>query len=57
MTLYKIGQRVDRIQDNDPKGAVIISIQERPDFQTNYELLYDEGGSGWWTEDSIKPIN
>jgi hypothetical protein len=57
MALYKIGQRVDRIQDNDPKGAVIISIQERPDFQTNYELLYDEGGSGWWAEDSIKPIN
>jgi hypothetical protein len=57
MALYKIGQRVDRIQDNEPKGAVIISIQESPYFSTNYELLYDEGGTGWWTEDSIKPID
>lgn len=56
MPLYKVGDRVERIQDNEPKGAVIIAIQESPIFQTNYELRYDEGGSGWWVEDCIKLI-
>jgi hypothetical protein len=56
MALYSIGQRVDRIQDQLPRGAVIIDIFEFEGRITNYELAYDEGGSGWWPEDCIKPI-
>ena len=56
MALYSIGQRVDRIQDKLPRGAVIIDIFEFEGRITNYELAYDEGGSGWWPEDCIKPI-
>lgn len=56
MTLYKIGDRVDRIEDRPVTGATIIAIETNDHFGTNYELQYDEGGTGWWPESAIKPI-
>jgi len=56
MPLYKIGDRVDRIEDRPVTGATIIAIQESEHFGTSYELEYDEGGTGWWPENTIKAI-
>lgn len=53
MALYKIGQHVNRIQDQEPKGAVVIAIQVDPIIGTCYELQYDEGGTGWWPETAL----
>lgn len=51
---FEIGQRVDRIEDKEITGATIISIQETGDF-TGIELQYDEGSTGWWPVNCIKP--
>jgi hypothetical protein len=56
MALYKIGDRVDRIEDRPITGATIIAIQNSTLFGVSYELEYDEGGTGWWPEDCLKPI-
>ena len=53
-TTYEIGQRVDRIEDREITGATIISIQETGDI-TCVELQYDEGSTGWWPVNCIKP--
>lgn len=53
-TTYKVGDRVDRIEDREQTGATIISIVESGDM-TSIELQYDEGGTGWWPENCIKP--
>lgn len=55
MPEYKVGDRVDRIEDREITGATIISIQESPNGDI-VELQYDEGGSGWWPVSAIKPI-
>jgi hypothetical protein len=54
--MYKIGDRVDRIEDREVTGATIINIQISGTGEVYYELQYDEGGSGWWGENAIKPI-
>jgi hypothetical protein len=56
MPEYKIGDRVDRIEDRETTGATIISIQNLTD-DIVVELQYDEGGTGWWPVSAIKPIN
>lgn len=55
MPEYKVGDRVDRIEDREVTGATIISIQQ-VNNDIIVELQYDEGGSGWWPASSIKPI-
>lgn len=57
MALYKIGERVNRIEDREITGATIIAIYESNIFVTQYQLEYDEGGSGWWPETAIKPFD
>lgn len=51
---YTIGQRVNRIEDRDPVGAVIIAIQDNGATPL-LELAYDEGGTGWWPADCVEP--
>lgn len=52
-TTFKVGDRVDRIEDREVTGATIISIEEHGD-RISVELQYDEGGTGWWPVDCIK---
>lgn len=54
MAKYNVGDRVDRIEDREVTGATVLSVQEHGE-SVSYELQYDEGGSGWWPEDCIKP--
>lgn len=56
MSLYKIGDRVDRIEDRPVTSATIIALSESEYFGTSYELQYDEGGTGWWPENALRPI-
>ena len=53
-TNYQVGDRVDRIENREVTGATIISIQETGN-SVCVELQYDEGGTGWWPIDCIKP--
>jgi hypothetical protein len=53
---FNIGDRVDRIEDRAVTGATILSIIERENETNIIEIQYDEGGSGWWPETSIRPI-
>jgi hypothetical protein len=48
---FKVGDRVERIENREIVGATILSIQQINETETIVELQYDEGGSGWW------PIN
>lgn len=50
---FKIGDRVNRIEDRDILGATIISIQQQ-EHSFFVELQYDEGGSGWWPVSCIE---
>ena len=56
-SIFKVGDRVERIEDRDVTGATILSITEL-DFGSNViEIEYDEGtGTGWWPEDSLRPL-
>lgn len=53
MRLYPDGARVRRLENREDVNATVIGFQE-PNI---YELAYDEGGSGWWPEDSIEALN
>jgi hypothetical protein len=50
---FAVGQRVIRINEN--LGAVVIVVQNTGNLEIFYCIKYDEGGSGWWPEDSLKP--
>jgi hypothetical protein len=55
---FEVGQKVDRIEDRDITGATILSIQQHDagfDEFATVELLYDEGGTGWWPTSALKP--
>lgn len=54
-SIYNVGDRVDRIEDRAVTGATIISIIERDDGNV-IEIQYDEGGSGFWPEESLRPM-
>lgn len=41
--MFNIGERVHRIEVREVVGAVVIAVDG-----DNYELQYDEGGTGWW---------
>ena len=51
MNLFKIGDRVNRIEDREVTGATVIAIDGE-----NCEIAYDEGGSGWWPYDALELI-
>jgi hypothetical protein len=57
-TTFEVGQKVDRIENRDVTGATILSIHHYGaglDEDATVELLYDEGGTGWWPTSAIKP--
>jgi hypothetical protein len=49
---FQVGDRVNRIEDREVTGAVVITVVIRPDGNV-YEIQYDEGGSGWWPESAL----
>ena len=53
---FKVGDRVDRIENREVTAATILSIQQVGD-DTILEIQYDEGGSGWWPATAVKPLN
>ena len=70
-TVFKVGMRVDRIEDREITGATIIGIQSRGESVTeatylpddynmmdmiSAEIAYDEGGTGWWPLSCLRPI-
>ena len=60
MSEYKVGDRVNRIEDRDITAATVIQVLKisLPDDKDEYslELAYDEGGSGWWPSSTVKHI-
>lgn len=54
-SIFQIGQRVDRIEDREVTEATVIQIIERDDGNM-IEISYLEGGSGWWPESALRPI-
>jgi hypothetical protein len=52
---FKVGDRVERIEDRAVTGATILSIVAR-ETENIFELQYDEGGTGWWPESSIRAL-
>lgn len=52
---YKVGDRVDRIENREVTAATIISI-EQVGQDIILEIQYDEGGSGWWPATAVKPL-
>jgi len=60
---FEIGQRVNRKEERDVVGAVILEYLEL-DNQITYKIQYDEGitegandGTGWWFEEYLEAEN
>lgn len=51
---YKIGDRVQRIEQRDVTAATVITVQTVGDDDIILELQYDEGGTGWWPATSVR---
>lgn len=56
---FSIGQRVNRIEMRDIVGATVISFEPTiynigSDYV--YYIKYDEGGFGYWPENSLEAI-
>jgi len=49
---YKPGDRVYRMQEFMPTGALVVDFLNLPDGEQLY-LQYDEGGNGWWPADAV----
>lgn len=54
-TTYKPGDRVERIEDREETAATVLSVHTVGD-QVVLELQYDEGGTGWWPVESVRPL-
>jgi hypothetical protein len=68
--MFKVGDRVDRVENRQQTGATVLSINEsinesiieNPNPEENaevvqkviLELSYDEGGSGWWPAECVQ---
>jgi hypothetical protein len=51
---YATGDNVKRLEDRPQVGAVVLAVEDGMDGQV-LELSYDEGGTGWWPADAVKP--
>lgn len=51
---FKIGDRVRRLEERDVVTATVIAAEDG--MIRVYELQYDEGGTGWWPENTIELI-
>jgi len=49
---YKPGDRVYRVQEFMPTGALVIDSIDTDWGEVVY-LSYDEGGHGWWPADAV----
>lgn len=47
----KVNDRVNRIEDREVTGAIILEINGE-----NALISYDEGGEGWWPFDCLELI-
>ena len=56
MSLFQIGDRVERIEDRPICGAVVIEVYESDieGGKPSYLIRYDEGGEGFWPESGLK---
>lgn len=64
--MFKVGDRVDRVENRQQTGATVLSINESIIENPNpeetvevvrkviLELSYDEGGSGWWPAECVQ---
>jgi len=64
--MFKVGDRVDRVENRQQTGATILSINEsiienpNPEEtvevvrKVTLELSYDEGGSGCWPAEYVQ---
>ena len=60
---FSVGQKVIRIQDNEPKAATVLQVIDNgvnsPFSRFCYQIQYNEGatdgnnGTGFWTENSL----
>mgnify|MGYP003554271518 FL=1 len=50
--MFEVGQRVNRKEDREIVGATVLEVIVIMDENT-YLIEYDEGGQGYWTEDSL----
>ena len=51
---FDIGQRVNRREDRATVGAIVLQIGDEGE-EPSYLIGYDEGGEGWWPEQSLQP--
>jgi hypothetical protein len=49
--MFNIGDRVNRKETRETVGASVIGIDG-----DNYELAYDEGGTGWWPAEALESV-
>jgi hypothetical protein len=54
---FKPGDRVVRIEEREHVAATVVGVDKMvgPEEYFSYLITYDEGGEGWWPEDSLKP--
>jgi hypothetical protein len=55
MQAISIGSVVRRMEPPLSGRARVIGLVSSP-YQLDYELEYEEGGSGWWPADSIELV-
>ena len=60
LQLFQVGQRVNRVQDQEPKGAIILDVVYLREY--TYLIKYDELDeaeqpiTGWWTESGLTDV-
>jgi hypothetical protein len=60
LQLFQVGQRVNRVQEQEPKGAIILEVVHLSEYV--YLILYDELDeaqqpiTGWWTESGLTEV-
>jgi len=54
---FKVGDRVRRVEERELVAATILGVDKSsgPEEYFSYLIRYDEGGEGWWPEDSLEP--
>jgi hypothetical protein len=59
-SIFNVGDRVERIEDREIVGATVLTIviaSEYGNQENSIEIEYDEGGTGWWPESSLRLIS
>ena len=51
--MFDIGNRVHRIEARAETGGAVLEAVQLSEG-TSYLIAYDEGGQGWWPEDSLQ---